>query len=192
MIPRTRRGSLRDRHQNIGAGLIGTDAFRELFAHPAVARRAGRRRNAERARGRARRRHRDAPADRGRVGRTPARIGGPGQVDHRRRSAGPLRSEPRHRTLALATLLRATLLRMALPKATEPIREPTGPEGACTRAFASGYANVTYAPRSAVAPRTEESVGDACRCRHRLRHLPRPHLRVDRGRGAPVRVPIAA
>jgi deoxyribonuclease-4 len=31
------RGSLRDRHQNIGAGLIGTDAFRELFAHPAVA-----------------------------------------------------------------------------------------------------------------------------------------------------------
>jgi deoxyribonuclease-4 len=31
------RGSLRDRHQNIGAGSIGTDAFRELFAHPAVA-----------------------------------------------------------------------------------------------------------------------------------------------------------
>jgi deoxyribonuclease-4 len=31
------RGSLRDRHQNIGAGLIGTDAFRELLAHPAVA-----------------------------------------------------------------------------------------------------------------------------------------------------------
>ena len=31
------RGSLRDRHQNIGAGLIGADAFRELFAHPAVA-----------------------------------------------------------------------------------------------------------------------------------------------------------
>jgi deoxyribonuclease-4 len=30
------RGSLRDRHQNIGAGLIGTDAFRELFAHPAL------------------------------------------------------------------------------------------------------------------------------------------------------------
>jgi deoxyribonuclease IV len=31
------RGSLRDRHQNIGAGLIGTDPFRELFAHPAFA-----------------------------------------------------------------------------------------------------------------------------------------------------------
>jgi deoxyribonuclease IV len=31
------RGSLRDRHQNIGAGLIGANAFRELFAHPAVA-----------------------------------------------------------------------------------------------------------------------------------------------------------
>lgn len=31
------RGSLRDRHQNIGAGLIGADAFRELFAHPAMA-----------------------------------------------------------------------------------------------------------------------------------------------------------
>jgi deoxyribonuclease-4 len=29
-------GSRRDRHENIGAGRIGLDAFRELLAHPAV------------------------------------------------------------------------------------------------------------------------------------------------------------
>jgi deoxyribonuclease-4 len=32
-----RRGSFRDRHERIGAGSIGTGAFAELFAHPAVA-----------------------------------------------------------------------------------------------------------------------------------------------------------
>jgi deoxyribonuclease IV len=32
------RGSVRDRHENIGAGFIGRDAFGELFAHPATAR----------------------------------------------------------------------------------------------------------------------------------------------------------
>lgn len=31
------RGAFKDRHQNIGAGFIGTDAFRELFAHPEMA-----------------------------------------------------------------------------------------------------------------------------------------------------------
>ena len=31
------RGALKDRHQNIGAGHIGADAFRNLFAHPATA-----------------------------------------------------------------------------------------------------------------------------------------------------------
>jgi deoxyribonuclease-4 len=31
------RGSVRDRHENIGAGFIGRDAFGELFAHPATA-----------------------------------------------------------------------------------------------------------------------------------------------------------
>jgi deoxyribonuclease-4 len=31
------RGSFRDRHQKIGQGHIGEDAFRELFAHPATA-----------------------------------------------------------------------------------------------------------------------------------------------------------
>jgi deoxyribonuclease-4 len=31
------RGAFKDRHQNIGAGHIGADAFRELFAHPATA-----------------------------------------------------------------------------------------------------------------------------------------------------------
>jgi deoxyribonuclease-4 len=30
-------GSLRDRHETIGGGKIGTEAFRELFAHPATA-----------------------------------------------------------------------------------------------------------------------------------------------------------
>ena len=30
-------GSLRDRHENVGAGRIGTAAFAELFAHPATA-----------------------------------------------------------------------------------------------------------------------------------------------------------
>jgi deoxyribonuclease-4 len=30
------RGAFRDRHHNIGAGHIGEDAFRELFAHPAT------------------------------------------------------------------------------------------------------------------------------------------------------------
>jgi deoxyribonuclease-4 len=30
------RGAFKDRHQNIGAGHIGADAFRELFAHPAT------------------------------------------------------------------------------------------------------------------------------------------------------------
>lgn len=30
------RGAFKDRHQNIGAGHIGEDAFRELFAHPAA------------------------------------------------------------------------------------------------------------------------------------------------------------
>lgn len=30
------RGAFKDRHQNIGAGHIGNDAFRELFAHPAT------------------------------------------------------------------------------------------------------------------------------------------------------------
>ena len=30
------RGAFKDRHQNIGAGHIGRDAFRELFAHPAT------------------------------------------------------------------------------------------------------------------------------------------------------------
>ena len=29
-------GALKDRHQNIGEGFIGTDPFRELLAHPAV------------------------------------------------------------------------------------------------------------------------------------------------------------
>ena len=31
------RGSVRDRHETIGAGFIGLDAFAEMFAHPAVA-----------------------------------------------------------------------------------------------------------------------------------------------------------
>lgn len=31
------RGAMKDRHQRIGEGHIGTDAFRELFAHPALA-----------------------------------------------------------------------------------------------------------------------------------------------------------
>lgn len=31
------RGAFKDRHQNIGAGHIGRDAFRELFAHPQMA-----------------------------------------------------------------------------------------------------------------------------------------------------------
>ena len=31
------RGAFKDRHQNIGAGHIGVDAFRELFAHPEMA-----------------------------------------------------------------------------------------------------------------------------------------------------------
>jgi deoxyribonuclease-4 len=31
------RGAFKDRHQRIGAGHIGADAFRELFAHPATA-----------------------------------------------------------------------------------------------------------------------------------------------------------
>ena len=31
------RGAMKDRHQNIGAGHIGEDAFRELFAHPELA-----------------------------------------------------------------------------------------------------------------------------------------------------------
>ena len=31
------RGAFKDRHQRIGEGHIGTDAFRELFAHPATA-----------------------------------------------------------------------------------------------------------------------------------------------------------
>ena len=31
------RGSMRDRHERIGEGHIGTDAFRELLAHPATA-----------------------------------------------------------------------------------------------------------------------------------------------------------
>lgn len=31
------RGAFKDRHQNIGAGHIGVDAFRELFAHPHTA-----------------------------------------------------------------------------------------------------------------------------------------------------------
>jgi deoxyribonuclease-4 len=31
------RGSVRDRHETIGAGMIGLDAFGELFAHPATA-----------------------------------------------------------------------------------------------------------------------------------------------------------
>ncbi|MFC6153311.1 deoxyribonuclease IV [Nocardioides yefusunii] len=31
------RGAFKDRHQNIGAGHIGVDAFRELFAHPGMA-----------------------------------------------------------------------------------------------------------------------------------------------------------
>jgi deoxyribonuclease IV len=31
------RGACKDRHQRIGEGHIGTDAFRELFAHPATA-----------------------------------------------------------------------------------------------------------------------------------------------------------
>jgi deoxyribonuclease IV len=31
------RGSVRDRHENIGAGFIGLDAFAEMFAHPATA-----------------------------------------------------------------------------------------------------------------------------------------------------------
>lgn len=30
------RGAFKDRHQNIGAGQIGADAFRDLFAHPAT------------------------------------------------------------------------------------------------------------------------------------------------------------
>ena len=30
------RGSVRDRHETIGQGFIGFDAFRELFAHPAT------------------------------------------------------------------------------------------------------------------------------------------------------------
>jgi deoxyribonuclease-4 len=30
------RGAFKDRHENIGAGHIGSDAFRELFAHPAT------------------------------------------------------------------------------------------------------------------------------------------------------------
>lgn len=30
------RGAFKDRHQNIGAGHIGADAFRDLFAHPAT------------------------------------------------------------------------------------------------------------------------------------------------------------
>ncbi|WP_067440451.1 deoxyribonuclease IV [Nocardioides jensenii] len=30
------RGAFKDRHQNIGAGHIGEDAFRDLFAHPAT------------------------------------------------------------------------------------------------------------------------------------------------------------
>lgn len=30
------RGAMKDRHQRIGEGHIGTDAFRELFAHPAL------------------------------------------------------------------------------------------------------------------------------------------------------------
>jgi deoxyribonuclease-4 len=30
------RGAFKDRHQNIGEGYIGADAFRELFAHPAT------------------------------------------------------------------------------------------------------------------------------------------------------------
>jgi deoxyribonuclease-4 len=32
-----KRGSVRDRHENIGAGFIGADAFGEMFAHPATA-----------------------------------------------------------------------------------------------------------------------------------------------------------
>ena len=31
------RGAFKDRHQKIGEGHIGTDAFVELFAHPATA-----------------------------------------------------------------------------------------------------------------------------------------------------------
>ena len=31
------RGAFRDRHQRIGAGHIGADAVRDLFAHPATA-----------------------------------------------------------------------------------------------------------------------------------------------------------
>ena len=31
------RGAFKDRHQKIGQGHIGTDAFSELFAHPATA-----------------------------------------------------------------------------------------------------------------------------------------------------------
>lgn len=31
------RGAFKDRHENIGAGHIGADAFRDLFAHPATA-----------------------------------------------------------------------------------------------------------------------------------------------------------
>jgi deoxyribonuclease-4 len=31
------RGALRDRHQKIGEGHIGADAFAELLAHPATA-----------------------------------------------------------------------------------------------------------------------------------------------------------
>jgi deoxyribonuclease-4 len=30
-------GSFRDRHENIGAGTLGTSAFAELLAHPAMA-----------------------------------------------------------------------------------------------------------------------------------------------------------
>ena len=30
-------GALKDRHQNIGEGHIGSDPFKELIAHPAVA-----------------------------------------------------------------------------------------------------------------------------------------------------------
>lgn len=30
-------GSVRDRHETIGAGMIGLGAFREMFAHPATA-----------------------------------------------------------------------------------------------------------------------------------------------------------
>jgi deoxyribonuclease-4 len=29
-------GALKDRHQNIGEGFIGTEPFRELLKHPAV------------------------------------------------------------------------------------------------------------------------------------------------------------